>query len=81
MVFENYRKCLIQHCERSELRLNFEWTKINTNAKKWAIWRVFEKCDILDDFQTMWPCPYLHFCPYFPNLHQTIFKCLLRLLE
>ena len=28
-VFENHRKCLIQHCERSELRLHFEWTKVN----------------------------------------------------
>ena len=28
-VFENYRKSLIQHCERSELRLRFEWTKVN----------------------------------------------------
>ena len=28
-VFENYRKSLIQHCERSELRLHFEWTKDN----------------------------------------------------
>ena len=26
---ENYRKSLIQHCERSELRLHFEWTKVN----------------------------------------------------
>ena len=25
-VFENHRKSLIQHCERSELRLHFEWT-------------------------------------------------------
>ena len=25
-VFENHRKNLIQHCERSELRLHFEWT-------------------------------------------------------
>ena len=24
-VFENHRKSLIQHCERSELRLHFEW--------------------------------------------------------
>ena len=29
MVFENHRKSLIQHCERSELRLHFEWTKVN----------------------------------------------------
>ena len=27
MVFENLRKSLIQHCERSELGLHFEWTK------------------------------------------------------
>ena len=27
--FENHRKSLIQHCERSELRLHFEWTKVN----------------------------------------------------
>ena len=28
-VFENHRKSLIQHCQRSELRLHFEWTKVN----------------------------------------------------
>ena len=28
-VFENHRKSLIQHCERSELRLHFEWTKVH----------------------------------------------------
>ena len=27
-VFENHKKSLIQHCERSELRLHFEWTKV-----------------------------------------------------
>ena len=27
-VFENHRKSLFRHCERSELRLHFEWTKI-----------------------------------------------------
>ena len=37
MVFENHRKSLIQHCERSELRLHFEW-----NAKNGPFWRVFE---------------------------------------
>ena len=26
-VFENHPKCRIQHCEQSELRLHFEWTK------------------------------------------------------
>ena len=28
-VFENLPKSRIHHCERSELRLHFEWTKIN----------------------------------------------------
>ena len=28
-VFENHRNSRIQHCERSELRLHFEWTKIH----------------------------------------------------
>ena len=28
-MFENHRKSLIQHCERSELRLHFEGTKVN----------------------------------------------------
>ena len=28
-VFENHRKRLIQHGERSELRLHFEWTKVH----------------------------------------------------
>ena len=28
-VVENHRKCLIQQCERSELRLHFEWTKVH----------------------------------------------------
>ena len=28
-VFENHRKSLIQHSERSQLRLHFEWTKVN----------------------------------------------------
>ena len=36
-VFENRRKSLIQHCKRSELRLYFEWTKINQNCQKWSI--------------------------------------------
>ena len=27
-VFENHRKSLIQHCEGSELRVHFEWTKM-----------------------------------------------------
>ena len=28
-LFENHRKSLIQHCEQSELRLHFEWTKVH----------------------------------------------------
>ena len=28
-VFKNHRKSRIQHCERSELRLHFEWPKIH----------------------------------------------------
>ena len=28
-MFENLPKSRIQHCERSELRLHFEWTKVN----------------------------------------------------
>ena len=28
-VFENHRKSRIQHCERSELDLHFEWTKVH----------------------------------------------------
>ena len=28
-LFENHRKSLIQHCERSELCLHFEWTKVS----------------------------------------------------
>ena len=39
-VFENHRKSLIQHCERSELRLHFEWTKVN---QKWSILVIFWK--------------------------------------
>ena len=38
-VFENHRKSLIQHCERSELRLQ----KLIKNTKNGQFWRVFEK--------------------------------------
>ena len=42
-VFENPRKSLIRQCERSELRLHFEWTKVNSkNARNGPFWRVFE---------------------------------------
>ena len=43
-VFENHRKSLIQHCERSELRLHFECTKVN---QKWSILANFKKNWIL----------------------------------
>ena len=42
-VFENHRKSLIQHCERSELRLHFEWTKVNEKCQKWSILASFWK--------------------------------------
>ena len=42
-VFENHRKSLIQHSERSELRLHFEWTKVNQKCKKWSILMSFWK--------------------------------------
>ena len=42
-VFENHRKSLIQHCERSELRLHFEWTKVNWKCQKWSILASFWK--------------------------------------
>ena len=44
-VFENHRKSIIQHCERSELRLHFEWTKVNQK---------FQKIVNLSNFQTLW---------------------------
>ena len=36
-VFENRLKKSHQHCERSELRLHFEWTKVNKKCQKMAI--------------------------------------------
>ena len=38
--FEKYRKSLIQHCERSELRLRGQ--KFIKNAKNGQFWRVFQ---------------------------------------
>ena len=35
-MFENHRKSLIQHCERSELRLQFELTKAYQKCPKWS---------------------------------------------
>ena len=42
-VFENRRKSLIRHCERSELRIHFEWTKVNPKCQKVSIWANFCK--------------------------------------
>ena len=36
-MFENHRKRLIQHCERSELRLHFKWTKVYQKCQKGSI--------------------------------------------
>ena len=36
-MFENHIKSRIQHCERNELRLHFEWTKVNKKCQKWSI--------------------------------------------
>ena len=43
MVFEIHRKSLIQHCERSEQRLHYEWTKVTKRMKKWSILESFWK--------------------------------------
>ena len=42
-VFENHIKSLIQHCERSELRLHFECTKVDQKCQKWSILTSFRK--------------------------------------
>ena len=42
-MFENHRKSLIQHCERSELRLHFELTKVNQKCQIWSILVSFGK--------------------------------------
>ena len=40
---ENHRKSLIQHCERSELRLHLSGQKLIKNAENGPFWRVFKK--------------------------------------
>ena len=42
-MVENHRKSLIQHCERSELRSQFEWTKVNLECQKCSILASFRK--------------------------------------
>ena len=44
-MFENHRKSLIQHCERSELCLHFEWTKLNFKCQKKSILAIFWKLE------------------------------------
>ena len=39
-MFENPRKSLIQHCERSEL--HFEWKKVSKKCPKLSILAIFE---------------------------------------
>ena len=41
-VFENHRKSLIQHCERSKLCLHFGW-KVHWKGQKWSILASFWK--------------------------------------
>ena len=50
-VFPNHRKCLIQHCERNELRLHF---KSSLELPKMALLRVFEnlKLEVKQSYQT-----------------------------
>ena len=42
-MFENHRKSPIQHCERSELRSHFQWTKVNKKCQKWSNLASFRK--------------------------------------
>ena len=39
-------KSLIQHCERSELRLHFEWTKVNQKCRNGPLRKVSENLKI-----------------------------------
>ena len=41
-VFENLPKSRIQHCERSELRIHFEWTKVDWKCQKCSFLASFE---------------------------------------
>ena len=42
-MFENHRKSITQYCERSELRLHFEWTIVYQKCQKWSILESFWK--------------------------------------
>ena len=52
-VFEKSQKSLIQHCERSELRLHFERTKVHWKCQKWSILASFWNSEACD--QTVFP--------------------------
>ena len=43
VVFENHIKSRIQHCERSELHLHFELTKIHQKLAKLTIFGIFNE--------------------------------------
>ena len=81
-VFENHRKSFIQNCERSELCLHFEWTKVDKKCQKWSFlasfWKLMEnakilkfKCDIMRNFQTM--CKGFQFCLWFLHAKYTLY--------
>ena len=67
-VLENHRKSFIQHCERSDLRLHFEWTKVNQQCPKLVENAKIQKfkCDILGDFQTLWIIKNITLLPEIP---------------
>ena len=52
-VFENHRKSLIQDCERSELRLQFDWTNVSQKCQKKSILASFCKPEACG--QTVFP--------------------------
>ena len=65
-MFENRKKSLIQHCERSELRVQKFIKNAKNSFRKTEVcsqivlpetgqnWLKMPKCDILSNFQTMW---------------------------
>ena len=78
-VFENPRKSLIQLCERSELRLHFEWTKVHKKCQNSSqFWRVFENARHFEGFSNTvfltvnLKLPFWRI--YFPSLHSIILK-------
>ena len=52
-VVENRPKSRNQNCERSELRLHFEWTKVHQKCQKCCILTSFWNIWNLGDFQTL----------------------------